>query len=254
MFRLLLLSFLLASPAICFSEPAVRRFDLKRDAFAFSNDTAFAYGIDEQGKLKMSLRKDKPEFSHSCFLMIRACLQFWKFARFQPNAARLPREEYHKKVDRLFKIPAWSCTAEKIEFPGFAGLHDFSRSYEGLLKEDMGNWVLTYFRPGNWRLMLGHPRSGQAFVANWMVSESARGNIPAIYLSKFPEMNHAVLVISAKNESNGDITFKVYDVNYPKEPANLRFVAARQSFDFERRWYFPGGQVNAMRIYLSPMH
>lgn len=256
MFRLIFLcSLLLAcSTGVGIAKQPLRRFDLERDTFAFSNDTAFAYGIDEQGKLQISLRKDKPDFAHGCFLMIRGCVQFWKFARFLPNEPRLPRGEYHRRVNQVFRIPAWSCTRQKIDFPGFADLSDFSRAYEGLLKEDLGNWLLTYLRPGNWRLMLGHPRSGQTFVANWMATEWERGNVPAIYLSRFPEMNHAVLVVGAKREANGDIAFDVYDVNYPKVPAKLRYVAARQSFDFARRWYFPGGQVNAMRIYISPMH
>jgi len=34
----------------------------------------------------------------------------------------------------------------------------------------------------------------------------------------------------------------------------LKHIKEARSFDFAKRWYFPGGQVNAMRIYLSPLH
>lgn len=252
--RLRAVLFLLFAATFTASAAQERRFQLGRDTFAFSNDTAFAYGIDEQGRLRISLREDKPDFSHGCFLMIRACVQFWKFASFVPEAPRISREEYQQRLERLFRIPTWSSTCSKIQFPGFADLEGFSRAYEGLLKENLGNWLATYIRPGNWRLMFGHPRDGQAFVAKWLLDQAKEGQAPAVYLSRFPSMNHAVLVVSAKPELGGDILFKVYDVNYPAKAADLRYVAARKSFDFERRWYFPGGQVNVMRIYLSPLH
>jgi hypothetical protein len=245
---LILLALLLATPALGGG------FDLRRDTFAFSNDTAFQYGVDERGKLHISRREEPAEFAHRCFVLVRGVMQFEQFARFVPAAPKLTREEYRARALRLFRIPVWSRRTERIEFPGFRDLRDFSLAYEGLLKETLGNWLPTYFRPGNYRMMMGHPRSGQAMVARWLTQSVAENRLRVLYLSRFPKMNHAVIVYDAKPQPNGDIHFLTYDCNYPGTPARLDYIAAERSFEFEKRWYFPGGRVNAMRVYLSPLH
>jgi hypothetical protein len=248
-FRFLLFLALL-SPALC-----ARDFDLRRDTFAFSNDTVFAYGVDEAGKLHISLREKPAEFSHRCFVLARGVMQFRKFARFDPAQPKATREDYRRLVRRIFRIPVWSRgPRERIVVPGFADLHSFSRAYEGLLKENLGNWFPTYVRPGNYRMMMGHPRSGQAMVARWLEQSVAEKKLAAVYLSRFPKMNHVIVIYGVKRKSNGDVLFTAYDPNYPGEPCALTFEQAARSFSFEKRWYFPGGRVNAMRVFLSPLH
>ena len=234
---------------------AAREFDLRRDTFAFSNDTAWKYGVDEAGQLHISKREKPADFARRCFVLTRAVLQFQQFARFAPEEAKISREEYRRRVRAICRIAVWSDgPRERIVIPGFADLRSFSIAYEGMLKESLGNWLPTYFRVGNWRLVMGHPRSGQARVARWLENSLDAGKLRALYLSRFPHMNHAVIVYRMIREAGGDLRFVVYDPNYPAAPTSLRYVAARRSFDFERRWYFPGGQVNAMRIYISPLH
>src|SRR3954469_3701337 len=89
--------------------PALARpFDLKRDTFAFSNDTVFAYGVDEAGVLHIS-KRDKPvEFSHRCFVLARGVLQLNKSARFAPKEPNLSRDKYRARLKTLFRIPVWS--------------------------------------------------------------------------------------------------------------------------------------------------
>ena len=234
---------------------SARDFDLRPDTFAFSNDTAWKYGVDEAGRLHISKREKPAEFAHRCFVLTRAVLQFQQFARFAPERAKADREEYRRLVREVCRIPVWSSgPREKLMFPGFRDLRSFSIAYEGLLKDELGNWLPSYFRVGNWRLVMGHPRAGQAMVARWLAESLDAGRVRALYLSRFPHMNHAVIVYRMQRESGGDLRFTVYDPNYPAAPTSLRYVAARRSFDFEKRWYFPGGQVNAMRIYISPLH
>ena len=64
-----------------------RDFDLRRDTFAFSNDTVMRYGLDEQGRLHIS-RRDRPvEYGHRCFVLARAVMR-------PPRARReSPRQE-----------------------------------------------------------------------------------------------------------------------------------------------------------------
>lgn len=232
-----------------------REFNVIRDTFAFSNDTVLRYGLDEQGRLHIS-RRDKPvEFGHRCFVLARAVIQFDQFARFEPRQPKLTREEYYTRIKRLCRVPVWSKgPREKIVFPGFKDLHDFSIAYEGLLKENLGNWGPSYLRFGNWRMGMGHLRAGQAAAGRWLKTSADQKILRAVYLARFPHMNHVVVVYAAHPQRNGDIRFDVYDPNYPKEPSWLRYRADQRSFDFDRRWYFPGGRVNVMRVFISPFH
>lgn len=232
-----------------------RDFDLKRDVFAFANDTAFAYGVDEAGKLHISRREHPAEFTHRCFVLARAAMQFHQFAHFSPTKPKLSREEYRRRIKQLCRIPVWSGgPREKIEFPGFADLHSFSVAFEGLLKENLGNWLPCYLRVGNWRMATGHLRAGQAAAARWLEQSVGERRLRAFYLARFPHMNHVVVVYALHRLPGGDIRFDVYDPNYPAEPAELIYRAEQRSFEFERRWYFPGGRVNVMRVFISPFH
>ncbi len=238
------------------SAPAIARdFDLRRDTFAFSNDTALAYGIDERGNLHIS-RRDKPvEFSHRCFVLARAVLQFHQFARFAPEDVKVSREEYRKIVRQICRVPVWSDGPKhRIMIPGFRDLHSFSIAYEGLLKENLGNWFPTYMRVGNWRMIMGHLRAGQASAAEWLVDSVEHHKLRAVYIARFPKMNHVVIVYKMERRPGGDIRFLVYDPNYPGKPATLDYIHAQRSFEFQKRWYFPGGRVNLMRVYISPFH
>ncbi len=250
--RLLLsLTTWLAFPVAVFS----RDFDLHRDTFAFSNDTVLSYGVDEAGRLHISQRDKPVEYGHRCFVLTRAVIQFYQFARFEPRQPKLSREEYHRRVRQLCRIPVWSSgPREKIVFPGFADVHAFSIAYEGLLKEDMGNWLPCYLRVGNWRMAMGHLRDGQAAAARWLKESVEAKKLRALYLARFPSMNHVVVVYAMHLQPGGDLRFDVYDPNYPNEPSHLTYRADQRSFDFDKRWYFPGGRVNVMRVFISPLH
>ncbi len=248
-FRLLAV-FLILAPAV-----RARPFDLHRDTFAFSNDTVFAYGVDEAGKLHINRREKPAEFSHRCFVLARAVLQFNQFTRFAPELPKVPREEYRQLIVRVCRVPVWSSgSREKIVIPGYADLHSFSIAYEGLLKENLGNWFPSYLRIGNWRMVMGHLRPFQASAAHWLEKSVGEHRLRAIYLARFPWMNHVVIVYAADRKPNGDIRFTVYDPNYPNQPSWVDFNAAESSFSFQKRWYFPGGRVNVMRVFISPFH
>jgi hypothetical protein len=239
---------LLTSPA-----PA-RDFDFQRDTFAFSNDTAFAYGVDEAGQLHISRREKPPEFAHGCFLLSRAVLQFHQFARFAPELPKVSREDYQKRIRAVFRVAVWSPgPRDKIVIPGFADLRSFSKAYEGLLKENLGNWMMTYLRVGNWRMSMPHSRWAQAGEARWLERSLAEHKARAIYLSRFPHMNHIVIVYALRQLPDRT-RFFVYDPNYPGKPAYVDFIRATRSFDFPRRWYFEGGKIDVFRVYTSPIH
>lgn len=237
------------------SAAAARPFDLKRDTFAFANETVFQYGVDELGKLHISRREKPARYAHRCFVMSRGALQFWQFARFAPKEKRVSREDYVKLVRQLSRIPVWSNgSRERLVIPGFRDLREFSEVMPGVLQENLGAWFPSYIRVGNYRMAMGHPRIGQAGAARWLERSIGDGKARALYLSRFPHMNHCVVAYRMERKQNGDPRFWVYDPNYPGKAAWLDYHSEKRSFEFEPRWYFPGGQVNVMRTYISPFH
>lgn len=249
--------FLVSFAFILISAGAVkaRDFDLRRDTFAFSNDTVMRYGVDEQGRLHIS-RRDRPvEFSHRCFVLARAVIQFHQFARFEPRHPKLSRAGYRRRIKQVCRVAVWSRgPREKIVIPGFRNLHDFSIAYEGLLKVHLGHWVPSYLRVGNWRMATGHLRAGQAAANRWLLRSMKEGKLRAMYLARFPHMNHVVVVYAAQPQAGGNVGYAVYDPNYPNEPSWIFYRASERSFEFDQRWYFPGGRVNVMRVFISPFH
>jgi len=233
---------------------SARGFDVRRDTFAFANETAWQYGVDERGALHISARETPPDYAHRCFVMSRAVLQFHQFARFDPRQPRVTREEYARLIRRLSRIPVWSARTERIMIPGFRDLREFSRTLPAVLQENLGTWLPSYLRIGNWRMAMGHLRGGQAAAADWLQRSLAQGNLRAIYIARFPHLNHCMVAFRTERRTNGDVRFWLYDPNYPGEAAWLDYRAAERGFDFQPRWYFPGGRVNVMRVYISPFH
>ena len=246
MFRLLAI-FLALAPALL-----ARDFDPRRDAFSFSNETFFAYNVDKSGQMHVTSKATPEHLTHRCFCFTRGVMQFWNFARFEPGQPRLSKEEYRTKLRALFRIPVWSKRTDRIVFPGFKNLWDFSKTHEQLVQDEFGSWVLTYLRVGNWRMACPLVRFMQRGTAEDLFAEVSRGKLRAVYLAKFPSMNHAVIVYAGKRLPDGRIRFQVYDSNYAGASARLDYVPDRNLFDFERRFYWPGGELRAFPVYTSP--
>jgi hypothetical protein len=45
----------------------------------------------------------------------------------------------------------------------------------------------------------------------------------------------------------------VYDANQRDKLVHLRYQASDESFQFDKTWYYPGGLVTAMKLYVSPI-
>ena len=182
-------------------------------------------------------------------------MQFWNFAKFEPRQRKLAEAEYREKLRALFRIPVWDPPREKrIVFPGYANLWDFSKAHAGLVQSELGSWVLTYLRVGNWRMASPFVRLMQRGYAERLFADVSTGRIRAMYLAKFPSMNHVVLVFGAERMTDGRMRFRVYDANYAGQTARLEYNPARNLFDFERRFYWPGGELRAFPVYTTPIH
>lgn len=249
--------FLLGVNFLTIRAAAPTRFDCRTDVFSFSNDTVFAYGTDEAGHLTMHKRETPVEFSHRCLVLARADMQFHQFARFDPAKSRIRPEEYRNLVKEICRIPVWHASfppERAILIPGYGNLHDFSKAHEHMLKEVLGNWFPSYIRPGNWRMALPFPRFGQEWAAGNLTRALDKGKLQAVYLARSLHMNHCVVLYDYHRQKNGDLTFDLYDPNYPGEKGTLFYHATERSFDFPKRWFWTGGRVNLMRVYITPWH
>lgn len=234
---------------------AAPEFDVRRDTFAFANEARLAYEVDASGRLHISRREKPVEYANRCFVMSRAAMQFRQFARFAPERPRVSREEYTRLVREISRIPVWSRgPRERIVVPGYHDLRSFSKANQPMLQANLGGAATSFLRVGNFRMAMGHLRIGQSWAARWLADSMREHKLRAVYLARFPSMNHCVIVYGASPRANGDVRFTVYDPNYVGESATLDYLAAQRSFELERRWYFPGGRVNVMRVYISPFH
>ena len=249
------LIFCCASSALTAAAEPARHFNFRTDTFGFANETVFAYHVDPSGTLHVGRREKPPAYAHRCFVMSRAVVQFYQFARFAPTLRRCDRTEYARLVREISRIPVWSSgKRNRVVIPGFRDLRSFSEVHPVILQENLGAWLPTYLRVGNYRMAMGHPRAGQAATARWLMKSVNEGKPRIIYLARFPSMNHCVVAFSAEPRGSEDLRFWVYDPNDPWAPAQLDYRASERSFAFPRKWYFPGGRVNVMRVYISPFH
>ena len=233
-------------------------FDWRTDTIAFPNDTVFAYGIDEGGHMSMHRREKMPSFKSRCFTLTRAVLQFHQFARFAPEAPKVTDAEYRKLLRAVFRVPTWRAArpaGERIVIPGYRNVNEFSRGKEHLMKEAIGNWLPTYLRFGNWRMISPFPRISRANTYAQLVRGLDRGKLQAVYVSHFPSMNHSVVLFDYHVLDGGRRTrFDTYDPNYPNTLSWVDYDAKEYNFSLEPRSFWPGGRVSLMRVYISPFH
>jgi hypothetical protein len=232
-----------------------KTFNLQTDTCSFSNQTYFDYKTATDQQIIISRRKGKvPDYSRHCFQLCRAVLQFDKFAEFRPDLPEASESEYQRLVRRISRIPAWSSgPKEKIIIPGYRNLDSFSSAHALTLQKNLGLWWPSYLRIGNWRIVFPVPRSSQARMAQWLRDELDNGRIRTVYITRFKPLNHCLVVYHYDKQPNGDLVFLVYDSNQPKKVVHLTYRTADRSFYYDRTWYYRGGLVSVLTLYVSPI-
>jgi hypothetical protein len=234
-----------------------RPFLFPEDTFAFSNYTYFDYRATAQGGIEIRQRpKDKiPEYSRHCFQMVRAVLEFYQFAEFRPDLPKVSQAEYRDIIRTISRIPPWSSgPTKKVEIPGYPDLYTFSSENRLMLQNNIGQWWPPYLRVGNWRTVFPALHSKQTSLANWLRSELDAGRVRPVFITRgFRVLNHCLVVYSYSAEPNGDLIFAVYDANQRDKLVHLRYQASDRTFQFDPTWYYPGGLVTAMKLYVSPI-
>jgi len=231
-----------------------KTFDFKADTFGFANQTYFDYRPLTDSETQISRRHGHiPDFSRHCFQMCRAVLQFFKFAEFRPDLPRVSESDYQKIVRRVSSIPAWSGPRAKVVIPGYKDLRSFSLDQTIVVQKNLGLWWPSYWRIGNWRIVFPVPRSGQERIAKWLRNELDHERIRDVYITRLKPINHCLVAYHYTPEANGDIVFDVYDANQPGKLVHLTYRALDRSFYYDKTWYYSGGLVSVLPLYVSPL-
>ena len=222
------------------SAPASLRFGV--DTFAFPNESR-------------SNNPGKPDlYANYCFVMARGVIQFQRFARFDPAAPRVAREEYVARIKRVVSHAPWEDPLpadDRVVIPGYASLYELSREQEAAVKEGLVGrfWTLVHWT--NWRVVFPMPHWQQERVAREAMGELQEGRPVQLLVTNFPtwELNHTVVAYAYGLDAAGNVLFTVYDPNDPHEPGRVTFDRAERRFEASRLYDTNPGPIRAFRMY-----
>ena len=228
-------------------------FDFGRDTLTFANWTVFTY---ENGHIVSHKNQFGHHYSRRCFVMTRAVAQFYKFARFEPNAPKLDENELHKRIRAVTRKSPWHDPLppeKRIAIPGYRNLRELSSANTQLMQRNIGVGWVVYLRPGNVRMFYLHDRNYQKKTHELLEQTLARGDFFIAYLSDFPilHINHSVLVYkhSRPQSADGSDHYLVYDPNHPEAPRHLEWLPQKREFSYEKDKEFVGGFTRVFQIY-----
>lgn len=248
--RLAIAGFVAAIGCLLFSgcatsrQPTVnqRAFDFEKDTFAYANELKWEYSFGTNGQWTWQKRMPPPDYALHCFAMARAARDFFAHAKFVAAQPQADEATYRTLIWHVLRGD------EVVEIPGYANLREFSAAQEKPLKGGCGGAWRSYFQRGNWRITFPFSRRHQEKMAARIAAELKRGSLPVIHLSRFPKLNHAMLVFGSE-ESEKEIRFTAYDPNQPEQPTMLTFNRTSREFVLPRNTYFAGGRVEVYEIY-----
>ncbi len=231
-----------------------RRFEFTRDTFAFANELHWEYRFNsDTGRPTFSKREPKPQYAHRCFVLTCAARQFLYHAQFDATRAICATEqEYQQRIRAVMRRnPRQQCAPDDcIIFPGYAGLRDFSRAHEALLKAECGGAWRSYALRSHWRMVFPISRAHQKRTAGSLLAEIQRGGAPIIHLVRFPQLtiNHGMILFDA-GETAARVIFQAYDPNQSAAPTEVSFDRATKTFSLPRNLYWAGGRLDVIEIY-----
>jgi hypothetical protein len=237
----------------------------ERDTFAFANETVWDYADGRIQSLGHAPEASGERYTRRCFLLCRRALQFWKFARFEPEESPLAEGELAERIRAVAHRGAWKAPlpeAQRITIPGHHGLREISEAHSRLFKDTLGAGWPAYFRPGNVMIVFPPSRRHQGRLHRRLRERLAAGRPAVVWLVTFPSLriNHAVLVYALEDpeetepvaEATGAgrrFRYLVYDPNDVNAPKRLEYNPDTGTFSFERTFYFGGGPVDVRLVY-----
>jgi len=228
-------------------------FNFQRDTLSFANWTVFTY---ENGHIVSHKNQFGHHYSRRCFVMTRTVEQFYKFARFEPKAARVNDRELTKRIRDVTRRQPWHdpLPAEKrVVIPGYTNLRELSQDRTDLMQRNIGLGWVVYLRPGNARMFYEHSKEYQEKTHDELERSLAGGEFFVAYLSDYPilHINHSVLVYKHDRPRSTDGTdyYLVYDPNHPDGPRHLKWFPTKREFDFQKDQEFVGGFTRVFQVY-----
>ena len=232
--------------------PAPRPFRYDTDTFAFANETVWNY-VNGSVQAEPGSAARKRDYTRRCFVVTRAAVQFWKFARFDPHAAPLSAAQLADHIREVTGRSVWLPALppdQRIVFPGYASLHALSAADPGIFQDNIGLGWPVYFRAGNAPIAMPLTAGTEARL-NYEIFHDLRLNDPTIvWLYRFPSLaiNHVVVVIAGRKDGV-HYHYLVYDPNYTDGPKKLGYDTMSRTFSYQPTFYFKGGIVDARAIY-----
>jgi hypothetical protein len=231
--------------------PASRPFTFDTDTFSFANETVWNYVNGSVHAETSGARKR--EYTRHCFVVTRAAVQFWKFARFDPNEKSLPPAVLADRIREVTGRSVWLPAlppGKRVVFPGYANLRAISAAEPGIFQANIGEGWPVYFRAGNMPIVIPMSHATEAALNSEIVRDLG-ANLPSIvWLYLFPSLkiNHVVVIYKVRRDGNV-FRYTVYDPNYAAAPKQLTFNATTRTFSYQPTFYFQGGDVTARAIY-----
>ena len=236
---------------------ASRPFQFKTDRAGFSNETVWNY-VD--GDVKS--QRDRPQstgehYSRRCFVLSRAAVQFWKFARFDHSLPPLSDRELTSRIREVTTIDTWRAPfapEKRILFPGYLSFHDITAAHPKIFQDNLGLGWPVYCRIGNMPLIVPVTRNYEENLYQEILKDLKKGYPTIIWLANFPRLNinHAVTLYSILKTDSKQTVFLIYDPNNHESPQKLTYDSKSKSFSFQKTFYFKGGFVNVRPLYRNP--
>lgn len=236
-------------------DPKSQTFEFGENTFAFANETVWNY-VGGRVQPEATAGAARPRaYSRRCFVVSRAAVQFWKFARFEAALPPLEETVLARRIRQIASRPVWRTELppdQRIVIPGYRNLREASAAHAGVFQAHMGLGWPIYFRVGNFPIILPMSGATKTTVNEMLVENLRQKQLTVLWLYNFPrlDINHAVVVYAAE-PVGPRYRYKVYDPNYTDEPKILEFDPVMRQFLFQPTFYYRGGSVTARPVYLS---
>ena len=233
--------------------PAPRPFRYDTDTFSFANETVWNYVNGALQSGSSHPQTQKRDYTRRCFVVTRAAVQFWKFARFDPHAAPLSKEQLADRIRDVTDRDVWLPPLpreKRVAFPGYSSLREISAADPAIFQANIGLGWPVYFRAGNMPIVAPVYRETEAHL-NGEIYHDIHFDYPTlVWLYNFPSLNiNHVVVIYAGERDGGQYHYRVYDPNYTNGPKKLDYDVATRTVSYPPTFYFKGGAVEARAVY-----
>jgi hypothetical protein len=252
----LLISFLSCTASLAYDTPATpapRPFRYGTDTFAFANETVWNYVNGTVQADSAGTKTQKRDYTRRCFVVTRAAVQFWKFARFDPKAKPLSHDELSDRIREVTGRSVWLpilSPEKRVVFPGYVNLREISAADPAIFQANIGLGWPIYFRPGNAPIAMPLYRETEAQLNNEILHDLQLNYPTIVWLYNFPSLNiNHVVVIFAGGKSHGQFQYEIYDPNYANAPRKLDYDPSTRTFSYQPTFYFKGGTIDVRAVY-----